>query len=91
MHQDHAPSQPPSPAPAVDGALAALRRAAATVAPRWPLVSYVAVNPDVGVADRRFEDVAHRLAAAGGIRSTLPASWYLARLDEGRITRDDVE
>ena len=69
---------------------AALRRAAAAIAPVWPLESFVAVNPYHGLTDRPFAEVADRLARTAGARTTMPAAFYLDALDRGRMTRADV-
>ena len=61
---------PASPQPTLrpTDARDALRRAAAKVAPVWSLQNYVAVNPYLGLVDRRFDDVAELLATIAGAR-----------------------
>ena len=68
----------------------ALHRACRAVAPVWPLESFVAVNPYLGLADRPFDEVADRLAQTAGARTTLPAAFYLEAVDRGRITEADL-
>ena len=67
-----------------------LERTSRLIAPLWPLDRYVAVNPYLGLTDRSFASVTERLASAGGIRSTLPQSWYLEQVEAGRIRLDDI-
>ena len=68
----------------------AIRAAGSRIAPVWPLEHFVAVNPYFGIADRSFEDAAELLATVAGARATLPPAFYLAALDQGRITADDL-
>jgi uncharacterized protein YbcC (UPF0753/DUF2309 family) len=68
----------------------ALRTVTAKIAPVWPLERFVAVNPYVGLADLSFADAAELLARAAGARATLPAAFYLAAIDAGRITDEDL-
>ena len=74
-----------------DEVATALHRAGARIAPLWPLESFVAVNPYLGLLDRRFEDAARLLAHASGARTTLDASAYLDAVERGRVTRADIE
>jgi len=67
-------------------ALAAERRAA----PLWPLQSFVAVNPMVGLADRRFEEAGAHLARAGGARLLPPLGFYAEAIRSGRISDADL-
>lgn len=70
--------------------VATLRSACKKIAPVWPLENFVAVNPYLGFADKKFGAVAQELAAAGGIQMTLPTAFYLQKIREGRITADDL-
>ncbi|HKL02460.1 MAG TPA: DUF2309 domain-containing protein, partial [Cryomorphaceae bacterium] len=65
--------------------------ACAKIAPLWPLESFVAVNPYLGHTDQPFDEVAQRLADVGGIRSTLPLSFYINELDKGTIKVSNIE
>jgi uncharacterized protein YbcC (UPF0753/DUF2309 family) len=67
-----------------------LRKAGKKVSPVWPLERFVAVNPYLGLTDQKFENAAQRLAAAGGIQMTLPASFYLQKIKEGVLKRSDL-
>lgn len=68
-----------------------LRRACKKIAPVWPLESFVAVNPYLGLADHKFDQAAHLLAKLGGVQMTLPVSFYLDALKEGKIRKEDIE
>jgi hypothetical protein len=70
--------------------VATLRTACKKIAPVWPLENFVAVNPYLGFADKKFSAVAQELAAAGGIQMTLPTAFYLQKISEGRITAADL-
>ncbi len=70
--------------------LGALQRACDRVAPVWPLDRFVAVNPYLGLADHRFVDAAELLASAAGARPALPADFYLAAIEQGRIRQEDL-
>ncbi|MDG4648533.1 DUF2309 domain-containing protein [Roseibacterium sp. SDUM158017] len=72
-------------------ALAAADRAGRLVAPLWPLSSFVAVNPFLGFADRPFEAAMTDVARLSGARMTLAATEYVAAIDAGRITAEDLE
>jgi uncharacterized protein len=67
-----------------------LREASKKIAPVWPLENFVAVNPYLGHTDKKFDNVAQELAAAGGIQMTLPSSFYIEKLKNGKIKVDDI-
>ena len=68
----------------------AIRAACRRIAPLWPLESFVAVNPYLGLTGRRFGEAAELLASTAGARATLPAGFYLDAVASGRITDDDL-
>ncbi len=70
--------------------LAAADRAGKRVAPLWPLKHFVAVNPFWGLADHDFAKAAEVVARTAGARMTMPRSYYLAAIEAGRITKDDI-
>ena len=67
-----------------------LRKACKKIAPVWPLESFVAVNPYMGLIDKNFKQVAFDLATAGGIQMTLPTSFYLQKIEEETITLEHI-
>jgi uncharacterized protein YbcC (UPF0753/DUF2309 family) len=80
----------PRTADSTDHLGAALRSATRIVAPLWSLENFVAVNPYLGMADRRLDQVAEHLARVAGARTTMPAAFYLAAIDEGRMDATDI-
>jgi uncharacterized protein YbcC (UPF0753/DUF2309 family) len=73
-----------------DALLTVLRRACKKIAPVWSLESFVAVNPYLGLTDKSFENVALDLAMAGGIQMTLPYSFYLQKIEEGKLKHEHI-
>ncbi len=69
---------------------ATLQRASKKIAPVWPLENFVAVNPYLGLVDKKFEHVASDLALAGGIQMTLPTSFYIGKIEEGLLKPKDI-
>ncbi|MBN3521074.1 DUF2309 domain-containing protein [Algoriphagus lutimaris] len=67
-----------------------MKTAGKKIAPVWPLENFVAVNPYLGFTEKRFEQVAHELATAGDIQMTLPSSFYLQKIQEGSLKKEDV-
>ncbi|MFN8040976.1 MAG: DUF2309 domain-containing protein [Acidimicrobiales bacterium] len=68
----------------------ALRTATALVAPLWPLEDFVAVNPYLGLVDRPARAAMAELERVGGGWATMPASFYLEALSDGRLALADV-
>lgn len=66
------------------------RRASKKIAPVWPLESFVAVNPYLGLTDQKFDHVARDLGAIGGIDMTMPTSFYREKILNGEISREDI-
>lgn len=81
-----------TPADTLDTAtvLDAARSAARRIAPLWPLDSFVAVNPYLGLADHRFVEAAAALARTAGARTTMPRAFYAAALADGRMDMGDL-
>ena len=69
---------------------AALAQVCGKVAPVWPLANFVAVNPYHHFADHSLAGVAERFAKTAGARTTMPVSYYLEALEQGRFTREDL-
>jgi hypothetical protein len=71
--------------------LAAIADAAGRqIPPLWPLASHVAVNPYLGQTAQRLADTGALLKRIGAGPVTLPRKWYLNRIDDGRISNDDL-
>ncbi len=65
--------------------------AASRIAPLWPLNSFVAVNPALGLTETPFAQAAGPLANAHGARLVMPRSFYAEALADGRITDADID
>ncbi len=70
---------------------AVMKRACEKIAPLYPLENFVAVNPFMGYTSSDFAHTASELDDVAGIRMTMPSDYYLKKLDEGKITREDLE
>jgi uncharacterized protein YbcC (UPF0753/DUF2309 family) len=68
-----------------------MRSACKKIAPLWPLESFVAVNPYLGLIDEKFNNVAQKLADVAAIQMTLPVSFYKDKLASGEIEKDDIQ
>ena len=68
----------------------ALRTATALVAPLWPLEDFVAVNPYLGLVDQPARAAMAELEQVGGGWATMPTSFYLDALSDGRLQLADV-
>lgn len=68
----------------------AMETAISRVAPLWPLSHFVAVNPFVGMADRRFQDACGMLNRATGEMPLLKAEQYREAFDQGQISLADL-
>ncbi|MGD8824666.1 MAG: DUF2309 domain-containing protein [Myxococcales bacterium] len=69
----------------------ALARARAKIAPLWPLKSFVAVNPFLGLCDDRFEHACTTMRHVGGADMLMPRNYYRTLIAEGRIRDEDLE
>ncbi len=70
--------------------LAEVVEASAIVAPMWPLTSFVAVNPLVGLQNRPFEEATAMARGSLGARTHLPLDDYRAAYRRGEVTDDDL-
>ena len=64
--------------------------AARQIPPLWPLSSSVAVNPFLGQMSMSLAQAGARLARVGGISATMPRDWYVARIEAGEISDEDL-
>ena len=69
---------------------AAADAAARQIPPLWPLATSAAVNPFLGQARETLAEASARLGRVGGISVTMPRTWYLARIEAGEITDQDL-
>ncbi|WP_144183309.1 YbcC family protein [Elioraea rosea] len=69
----------------------ALDQAQRAIPPAWPLAATVAVNPFLGQAEEDLAMAAARLRRVGGVRATMPRSWYSGRIAASTITESDLE
>lgn len=85
---------PAGAAPVADPAVAtvtvAAERACRRIAPLFPLQSFVAVNPFLGIAEKPLEDAAALMGRVAGARLTMPRSYYREALASGRLTVEDI-
>ncbi len=64
----------------------AVEAACARIAPAWPLDRLIAVNPWWGYVGQPIAEAGAELAALGGVRLTMPRTWFRSRLDAGAFT-----
>jgi hypothetical protein len=85
------PLSPAGQPPAAPQIEAAATTACGRIAPVWPLHSFVAVNPFLGLSEQRFEQAAQTLAEVAGRKSLMPRAYYRARIQQGAIADVDLE
>lgn len=68
-----------------DSLIVKLHKATKKIAPVWPLETFVAVNPYLGLTNKRFEHAARDLAVTDAIQMTLPSSFYLKKVEAGKL------
>lgn len=68
-----------------------IETACARIAPLWPLQSFVAVNPFLGLADKPFVEAAALLERVTKGGMLMDADYYLEQIRLGRIGPDDVD
>ena len=67
-----------------------LNKTAKKIAPLWSLENFVAVNPYLGMADKEFSKAMDFLNKSSQVNATLPVSFYLNALREGKMTRAHI-
>ena len=75
---------------AITNNLPKLRQAAGRIAPLWPLASFVAVNPFLGLAEQPFGVACATLAMVGGKPPLPERALFAQALASGRITEADL-
>ena len=68
-----------------------LKKATAKTAPLWPLERFTAVNPYLGMVHQSFQETASQLDNLNAIKSTLPSSFYVEKINEGFIDASALE
>ena len=71
--------------------ISAVQSACEKIAPLWPLGSFVAVNPYLGLAELPFEKAAKVMAKTGDISMALPRSFYIKAFNDGEIIGEDLQ
>lgn len=66
-----------------------VKASVARLAPLWPLDSFVAVNPFLGLKDMSFEEAAFRLAKVSGASLLPPRKVYRQAMQQGRLRDED--
>jgi uncharacterized protein YbcC (UPF0753/DUF2309 family) len=84
------PSDSSLPQPSYLTELAAAE-ACRRIPPLWPLKSFVAVNPFLGLSNLHFIEAAAKLRRVAHGEILMPADDYLAQIDSGKITKADLE
>ncbi|WP_020374200.1 YbcC family protein [Sulfobacillus thermosulfidooxidans] len=67
-----------------------VERACKRIAPLWPLKSFVAVNPYMGLTHQSFWEAHATLERIGGTGLCMPRTYYWQQLKNGRITHKDL-
>jgi len=77
--------------PTADAIAKAADAAGRKIAPLWPLSSFVAVNPFLGLMEQPFDAAMAEVAQTAGAKMTLDPADYVAAIEAGRITADDLD
>ena len=68
-----------------------IEKAYSRIAPAWTLENSVAVNPYLGLSEKRFEEAAALLDHRGDIQLYMPLEFYLDQYKKGMIASEDLE
>ncbi|HSM76268.1 MAG TPA: DUF2309 domain-containing protein [Bryobacteraceae bacterium] len=68
----------------------AARAACQRIPPLWPLQSFVAVNPFLGLTDRRFPDAARLIDAVGHGAMLMTAEYYRRECEAGGLGAEHI-
>ena len=74
-----------------DEVSAAVKSAVHTIAPLWPLESFVAVNPFLGIANLPYADADNTVDRIWGARLVMPRSFYAAAINNEQINHAHIE
>lgn len=67
-----------------------IQEVSSLIAPVWPLRDFVAVNPWLGLSDRRFSAARRLLRSVSDAEMLMPMEYYRSLFASGRFTADDV-
>lgn len=81
----------PRPLESPSAKAASIQAACSRIAPLWPLQSFVAVNPFLGLSHMAFGDVARIFERITDTSILAPADHYLEKLNKGEIIEADVQ
>ena len=81
-----------APVPSVSPRLeAAIRSACMRIAPLWPLKTFVAVSPFLGLSDQTYSEACRTVYRNAHGELLMPADFYLAQVERGWITVGDLQ
>lgn len=84
-------NHPPRLTESLDHNLSAVLKEIHTIVPPlWPLADYVAVNPCVGLTDRRFLEACQLMSSVRNCSLLMPRDYYRAKQTEGRLSARDL-
>lgn len=72
-------------------ALPLIEQTCRKIAPVWPLDSFVAVNPYLGLIDQPFKKVGAYLAETTGEHLYMDRAWFAAKIEAGEIKDADLQ
>lgn len=67
-----------------------LKKGSRFIAPLWSLENFVAVNAYMGMADMPFAEAMDFLDKTSKTKGTLPVSFYVDAIKEGKLTKEDI-
>jgi uncharacterized protein YbcC (UPF0753/DUF2309 family) len=67
-----------------------LKRGTDKIAPLWSLENFVAVNPYLGLSDKKFGEAMNFLRKTGNVNASLPIEFYLEAIKHGSLDVKDI-
>ncbi len=61
------------------------------VSPVWPLNDYVAVNPFMGLAEKKFLDAQQTLSSVRDCSLLMPKEYFQSLMEQGRLSPNQIE
>jgi len=74
----------------VAGVKKVLKNGVAKIAPLWSLENFVAVNPYLGMSEKKFSDAMDFLYKSSNTKATLPVEFYIAAIKNGVVSISDI-